>query len=224
MLFILLCTEGEVTEPEYLNALIDAIKGQSPQSGDNSIDILSVPLGGNQGHAKLVQCAEEQVQQLENDKDSLVHYADPSDTKEKWLICDYDELDESKTTLESLQNECVEHGYTLVINKPNFEYFVLALLGGWKLADETRKSHYETEINRQIDLLNTKNKNEKGFSDTMKIPPYSKKRYVAREIFSRIMHYNPELIYDISENAEAIDASYSHMPKLINRLLQIFGS
>lgn len=58
----------------------------------------------------------------------------------------------------------------------------------------------------------------------MKIPPYSKKRHIARDLFQKITAYNPELLLDMAGSLSESSESYSDMPKLINRLMDIFNS
>lgn len=85
MLFILLCTEGEVTEPEYLDALVNSIKGQSPQTGDSMVDIISIPLGGNQGHRRLVESADQKVKDYTENPENLIYLSDETDDRESGL-------------------------------------------------------------------------------------------------------------------------------------------
>src|SRR3990167_3426593 len=193
MLFVLVCTEGKVSEPECIKAFLSIMPSQIPQAGEEYVDVVPVPLNGNHGYKILIEKAEEQIEILENDEESMLFLAqdlDDGSEKEKWLVCDYDQLDSSGITYEEFERSVKDAGYTLIMNKPNFEYFILAVLSDWKTADSTSKSKYEDKINSLIDKLNESNKVEKHFTDAQKIPYYSKKLHVAEKSFGMLFQYN----------------------------------
>jgi hypothetical protein len=226
MLFILICTEGDNSEPECLTALDTSLKnGQVPQEVIKFVEVLPIPLGGNQGHVKLVAKANKQVGIMENDPDSLLHLALSENEAEcdKWIVCDYDALDDADITLEELRQQASKAGYKLVVNKPKFEYFVLCLLIGNDLACKIEPGHYSTEINKQIDALNDRNKNEKGFTDFMDIPHYSKKKYITREFFGKLFSYNIELLDNLPDNHLEDDDQFTEMLDLIKAIRSLYS-
>lgn len=218
MLFVLICTEGEVSEPECIKAFLSTLRNQAPQSGEENIDVIPIPVGGNHGYKILVEKADAQIKLVEADKDSLLHYADPESMKEKWLVCDYDQLDESGITHEEFRKVVEASGYRLVISKPNFEYYVLSVLAGWEVANKTHESNFVGEINSYVDKLNERNKIEKNFSDALMLPYYSKKMHVAEEFFGKLFHYNSELLLALNETDNTSKERYSEMPILVARL------
>ena len=223
MLFVIVCTEGAVSEPECLNALLDSIKGQAPLGGNKFVEVLPVPLGGNQGHVKLIERAEGQIERLRKDPESLLSITESGDEYDKWLVCDYDNMDESGVEFDKFKEAVAISGYTLIVNKPNFEYFVLCLIAGVDIANKTRHANYFKKINEHVGLLNIKNKSEKGFTDSMTIPPYSKKKYEARAFFSKLLQFNPELLQSLAEKAPN-SSDFTDMPKLIRTLKSIYST
>lgn len=226
MLFVLICTEGDNSEPECLTALDAALKnGQVPQEVVRFVEVLPIPLGGNQGHTKLVEKANKQVEIMEGDPDSLLHLALSEDEAEcdKWIVCDYDALDAADITLEELRQQASKAGYKLVINKPKFEYFVLCLLIGAKAANKVESGRYFIEINKRIDDLNEQNKTQKGFTDAMNIPHYSKKKYVTREFFGKLFSHNIELLDNLPAEYLDEDNQFTEMHGLISAIRSLYS-
>lgn len=225
MLIVLVCTEGEVSEPAYIKALKSTYSGQAPSAKLAAVEILPLPLGGNQGHVKLIETANEKVSQAETDQESILSLMEEYDDTEceKWLICDYDDMDKHGVEIDELRQKAEESGYHLVINKPNFEAFVLMhFISVDKIAKLDPKS-YKGEINRQVDLLNTKNL-EKGFTKTMLTPPYAKKKYHAETFFGSLLPQNIELINEVLLHKPEYDKTcFSEMPTIIARLKDIYS-
>lgn len=225
MLFVLICTEGEVSEPVCIDAFLASIGTQNPRSGEEFAEVIPVPLKSNHGFKILVDKANEAIEKLENNKDSLLHLAvaEHEATKEKWLVCDYDQMDELNVSFDDFAEAVRASGYELVMNKPNFEYFVLAVLAGWDVANKTHKSNFIGEINRHIDNLNAENKKVKGFSDALMIPHYDKGRRVAEKFFGMLFSYNKELLLDLIAHEIPKGERYSDMPTLIERLRRLYS-
>jgi len=224
MLFVLICTEGEVSEPVCIDAFLASINTQSPRPGDDFTEVIPVPLKSNHGFKVLVDRANKAIEKLENDKNSLLHLAtvEGEATKEKWLVCDYDQMDELGISFEEFAEMVEASGYRLIMNKPNFEYFILAVLAGWDVANKTHKSSIVGEINRYIDKLNAENKKTKGFSDALMIPHYGKGRRVAEKFFGMLFSYNQELLLDLMAQEVPDNERYSDMPILIERLRKLY--
>jgi len=223
MLFVLVCTEGEASEPACIDELHKVLKTQRPQSGEVFVEILTIPLGGNQGHRKIIDKAERQIAITAQDPEKLLSFAQDEDEQVKWLICDHDKMDEAGVDIKEFREHVKEAGYTLVMNKPNFEFFVVALLVGIEVAQTLKPKEYADVIEREIEALNTRNRSEKGFSENMMIPPYSKKRYVSIDFFAKLLGYHPELLHSLPEVEIDDNANFTEMPKLINALKKIYG-
>lgn len=223
MLFVLVCTEGDVSEPVCIEELHKVLKGQRPQSGEAFVEIVTIPLGGNQGHKKIIAKAEREIGLVAQDSERLLSLAQEDDERQKWLICDHDKMDQAGIDLQDFRTQVAAAGYTLVMNKPNFEFFVLALLIGIDAAQDVKQKDYADVIEREIESLNQRNRKEKGFTDNMMIPPYSKKKYVSIDFFGKLMHYHPELLQGLTETEVNDSVNFTEMPKLINALKTIYG-
>lgn len=223
MLFVLVCTEGEVSEPACIDELHRSLKTQRPQSGDVFVEILTIPLGGNQGHRKIIDKAERQIAITAQDPERLLSLAQDEDEQVKWLICDHDKMDEAGVDIQEFRQQVEAAGFTLVMNKPNFEFFVVALLVGIEAAQMLKPKEYADVIQREIESLNERNRSEKGFGDAMMIPPYSKKKYVSVDFFAKLLSYHPELLHSLPEVEIDNNTNFTEMPRLINALKKIYG-
>ena len=100
------------------------------------------------------------------------------------------------------------------MNRPNFEYFILRhFLSEAKSIKLLPKDLIPT-INMEIDKYNKKIENS-----VLKLPTYSKKKYVSMDLFDKLLSQHPEIIAKFM--ADGLDddmAHYSEMPKLLARL------
>jgi hypothetical protein len=221
MIFMLICTEGDVSEPEFINALVRMTGGQAPRSVSTNIEVLPLPLGGNQGHTRLVEAANEAVAKY--GKEGLISLADENDTIEKWIIVDHDDMEDRNMNPQKLREEAQGAGYTLIISKPNFEFFVLAALSDLATARATKSDQFVGEINSRIDSLNQKDKDEKGFGKDMLMPHYSKKKYVAEKLFGFMLGHHPELIDEMASlEVDVAAEGYSEMPEIVRRINDLY--
>jgi hypothetical protein len=220
MLFVLICTEGEVSEPEYLKAIGDSLRGQAPQLAAANVEVIPVPLGGNQGYNALIDKANQEIAAYFANPDNCI---EDSDTVEKWLVCDYDDIEKSGVNIDDIRKQALSDNFKLIINKPNFEFFLLLHFMMPEDAAKVKPKDYITEINSHIEAVNLSNKNDKGFTDSMKISPYSKKKYVARNCFGGLFTFNPELIEVVAElDIDTSAGRYSEMPELARRIKEIY--
>ena len=208
MICLVICTEGDSSEPAAIEEF--------------SIT-KTVPLGGNQGHKRLFEAADKKIAELRRpDSDSILSLATDSDVIEKWVICDYDVMDENGISEQEFRNLAREMDYHVAINKPNFEFFVLALLTNLEVARNTKPKDYAKEIDKAVKQINKQNIKEKGFSDTMIIPPYSKNKYAAVRFFGNIFNYNPELIKKFFEhNPQNSGGYYTEMDRMLKRITEV---
>lgn len=224
MIFVLICTEGQVSEPSYLRTLSDVVSGQRPTSISTNVEILPIPLGGNQGHVKLVKAANTAIEVHCKKQDSILSIADDNDSIERWLIVDYDDMDSHNIDISSLRQEAQDNGYTLVVNKPNFEFFVLAHFLEPNAIATIRPNRYISNIDTHTTRLNNTNRRGRGFTRAMFMPPYSKNKHAANKFFGLLLHYHPELIERMKNFEVNIDETrYTEMPLIINRIIDIYS-
>jgi hypothetical protein len=222
MIFMLICTEGKVSEPAYIRALESAVRGQAPMDVSMNIEVLPVPLGGNHGHAKLVETADGAITDYGR-SGSLLSLAGDDDVIEKWIIVDHDDMEKHGVEPEGLRQEAQEAGYSLVISKPNFELFVLAGLSDLATAMSTDKKQLKSKINTHIARLNQDDVDQKGFTKPMLMPKYSKKEYVADKLFKCMLGYHPELVQKMAALQVDVTAEqYTEMPKVVQRILELY--
>lgn len=222
MLYLAICTEGENSEPAFINELDRIFSGQSINQSGASVAVVPVPLNGVHGHNKIIEAANAALDLgLQKKTDGPLSDFSTGDNLERWLICDYDYMENHGVVLEEFKEMVHEAGYNLVINRPNFEFFVLALLAGAETAMVESPSNYESAINAAAKAINASNA-EKGFSDGMMIPKYSKKHYAVPTFFGKLFDYNRELIDDFCK-IEFDDSSerFSDMSKIINRIKEL---
>ncbi len=195
--------------------------GQAPANLSRNIEVLPLPLGGNHGHARLVATANEVVATYS--RDGVISLAGDEDVIERWIVVDHDDMEKYGVTPEQLREEAQSAGFTLIINKPNFEFFVLAVLSDLDTALTTSKEQFKSKINTLIKSLNESDESQKGFSKEMFMPKYSKKRHVAEKLFGRMLGYHPELIekmnsLEVNTRAE----KYSEMPRVTQRITELY--
>lgn len=215
MLVLIVCTEGQNSEPAFIRQLGRCVLGQIHPN----IEIIEVPLGGNHGHTdRVFEEADRRIEYLKSDEDSILSlvFDDNEAVIEKTLICDYDKMQKHGITEEDFRSNAIAHNYRLILNKPNFEFFVLSFITSPEYAITIKPREYEQEINKTIDVLNLKDRNEKGFVDTMKIPYYSKRQYQIELCFGRLLEYHPELLTEFCRKKPDLDAKcYSQMGELL---------
>lgn len=221
MLYLVIAVEG-VSEKNLIEEYVYSLLGQTP-GGYRRIEIVPFSVGGNHGYTKLVKTANSFVKTYRNDP---WHCIEPDDVIEKWLVFDYDDIEEKDITLEELKKQAAESGFTCVVSKPNFEFFILSILGGYEYAVKINPDNYIGEINSLINKLNEKDVLEKEwFTDAMKIIPYSKRTYQSGKCFAGILQQHPELFEKILEENDSVKGErYSEMPNLLKRILWLINN
>lgn len=188
MLILIVCTEGENSEPAFIRQYGRCALGQIHPD----IEIVEIPLGGNHGHRKIFEIANKKIEELKQSDDSILSLIDPESDIElrKIIICDYDKMEKHRIDEKEFREVAEQRGYQVIINKPNFEFFVLAYLTNIKYALSIKPGNYEIEINKAIDDINKRNHTLKGFSESLDTPHYSKNRYTADKFFAKLLDYN----------------------------------
>lgn len=225
MLYLAICTEGENSEPAFIKELDRVFSGQSVNQSGASVAVVPVPLNGVHGHNRIIEAANEALDLgLQKRTDGPLSDFSTGDNLERWLICDYDYMEKHGVVLEDFKEMVREAGYNLVINRPNFEFFVLALLAGSEAAIAESPSNYENAINAAAEAINISNA-KKDFSDGMMIPKYSKRHYAAPNFFGKLFDFNRELIEDFCKiNFDDSSERFSDMSKIINRIKELRSS
>lgn len=222
MLFIAICTEGEVSEPTYIDALKTEIYKQMPGQEISKIDFIVIPLNGNQGHSvnKIIERANNSIK-----KEQAKCAAAPGDdwSIEKWLILDYDKL-EKDVNIKIFKQGIAQAGFELIINKPNFEYFVLLNFMTPNEIDKIKIEAFEDEINNQINKLNKVLEAIPGLSCLNKICKYNKHKY-NRMFYYLLRYHSSSLNMAVKHSNGTVSKKgyLSEMSKLINRLDKIYN-
>ena len=220
MLYLIIALEG-ISEKNLVEAFTERIVGQTP-GGYRRIEIVPFSIDGNHGYTRLVEIANSFVEKYKNDPENCI---EPDDVIEKWLVFDYDDIESKKITLEVLRKQAAEEGFACVVSKPNFEFFVLAVLGGYEYAKKVNPANYVGEINRIIDKINEQDFREKEwFTNAMKIVPYSKRSFQNKDCFLYILQNHPELFsFDeiTLKMTETSGGCYSEVPILLKRIFEL---
>jgi|InofroStandDraft_1065614.scaffolds.fasta_scaffold05140_15 hypothetical protein len=188
MLILIVCVEGESSEPAFIRQHGRCALGQVHPD----IEIVEVPLGGNHGHRKIFEIANKKIEELKRSDDSILSLVDSESeiALQKIVICDYDKMEKHGITEDEFRDAAAENGFQPIINKPNFEFFVLTYLTNFEYASKIKPSSYLVEINTAIDVLNKENHSIKGFPESLSIPHYDKNKYTSEKFFSNLLEYN----------------------------------
>lgn len=215
MLILIACTEGESSEPAFIRQYGRCALGQIHPD----IEIVEIPLGGNHGHRKIFEIANKKIEDLKRSDNSILSLIDPESdiALRKIIICDYDKMEKHGISEKEFRNAAERQGYQVIINKPNFEFFVLTYLTNIKHALSIKPGKYETEINKAVDNINKRNHTLKGFSESLDIPHYSKNKHTADKFFAKLLDYNmTELDRNFCEqNADLTENGYTQMKDIM---------
>lgn len=219
MIILAICTEGENSEPNYLIAYKKALFGTTPGL-EAKFEIVPVPLRGNHGHKKIFEKANMELARREQDPMSLLSVIDGADdVVEKWIIVDYDKMEKHGINEKEFRQKAIEYGYNDVINKPNFELFILCHFIPIERVKNVKPSQYEKYINSGIDNYNKTHGYDHN-NQALKLPSYSKNKYASSDLFEKLLSQNNNLL-DIVTNesfAQGGKNHYSDMYKLFERL------
>jgi len=184
----IICTEGESSEPAFIKNYGRCVFGQTCPDAI----IIEIPLMGNHGHIKIFDAADEAIRKESESGDSLLSLVDEGSDVilKRAIIYDYDKMEKHGINEEEFREAAKQRGYQVIINKPNFEFFVLAYLTSIKYALSIKPESYEVEINKAVDNINEQNRKVKGFPEGLDIPHYSKNKYAADKFFAKLLDYN----------------------------------
>ena len=196
MELILICTEGESSEPACITEYIRSID-LSFNGSKLGIRVEVLPIGGTCGYIHMVEHANKTVLEYVNNEENFVDEelrnivlgkAQNSDDFKvtKFAVFDTDKLSESKITLESLKEEFQGAGFIPLANHPNIEGMATLLFSD---ADQLQGLD-PTNIKA---TLRDKARIYVEACGGLALPEYSKKSYVAKNWFSSVFNYDPEL-------------------------------
>lgn len=117
MLYFLIAVEGE-SEKGPIKALVRKLAAQASNSYGR-VEIVPISVGGNHGYRRLVEVATNSVNNYLTDPGNCY---EKDDVVEKWLVCDYDDMDKMGVTRDEFKNMAEAEGFSLVISKPRFEF------------------------------------------------------------------------------------------------------
>lgn len=226
MLVVAICTEGDNSEPAYIKALKLVFSGTAPQLDDIGLQIVSVPLHGNQGHKKILEKADKAIEAEKTNTDpkapSILSLVEAEDEVEKWIICDFDKMNLAGVDIARLRSDAKVAGYELVVTRPNFEFFILLHFISFDEAVKIKPANYETKLNELIVQYN----NSMGFNSPLKqglrLPKYSKKKYIAPDLFCKLL--NGDLLERVANIPfDETSEKFSEMPRVICRIREIYG-
>ncbi len=213
MKFVIIVTEGEVSEPCVIDGLVKYFRSQAPQVYAH-LEVITVPLGGNQGYKELSRRASEKIWELVSKYDM---YGD-EDEIVKVLVCDYDNMDECGVKVEELRKEMEEWGYMLCVTRPKFEYFVARLFFSKGELAKVNAEGLMGKIQEGIDKYN------EGREAAIRIPAYGKKRGEAERCLGMMFNLDPGFVDKACEMEDESDGEqYTELPRLVRMLKELFG-
>lgn len=223
MLVLAVCTEGENSEPNYIEALKSVLLGTSP-IGYMAVEVVSVPLGGNHGFKKIFKKADVELGLKAQDSRNIMSVLSHDDMVEKWLIIDYDKMHKYGVSEDWMRLEAVKNNYKLIINKPNFEFFVLMHFMPIAEAVMVATKDLEGEINVKIGEYNNSRGFDKDEFSALRLPKYSKGSYQSKDLFWRLLDQNMNILETFDkERCYCDDEHYTEMWKIIERMKRLLG-
>lgn len=208
MEIVIVCTEGESTETAMINAVTDYFQAQTATNVKAQVIPLSTE--GNQGHVHLVEKANQAV----NDYIRSLPESEEIRIREKYLMCDYDKMNEHGIALENLRRKCDDNEFALIVSNPDIEYFVARhFFDAEELTEVTAGPKMIEKINEGIKEYNSR-------ADTfMKLPKYGKRKKMANDFFSALYNYDPTFL-DIAKNISTVASNgrYTEVPVLLAEL------
>ena len=178
---------------------------------------------GNHGHTKIFDAADEAIQKERESEDSLLSLIDEDSdiVLKRIIICDHDKMEKHGISEEQFRKTAAERDYQVVINKPNFEFFVLAYLTSIEYALHTKPENYEIEINKAVDTINEQNHKAKNFPKSLDIPHYSKNKYAADIFFAKLLDYNMAELdqeFRVCSNKDLTKDGYTQMGDIMTEI------
>lgn len=223
MIVLAVCTEGESSEPNYISALRGVLFGTRP-AGGVAVEVVTVPLGGNHGFRKIFEKADDELSLRAKNAQDVLSVLDEGDKIEKWLVVDYDKMYRHGIEEEWLRREAIEKEYRLVMNKPNFEFFVLMHFVPVGEAASVAMKDLKFRINDEIDDYNSRRGFNRSEYSALRLPSYSKNNFQTRDLFGKLLDQNTGILDRFGEESCYYDKNhYTEMWKIIERIKRLTG-
>ena len=221
MIVLAVCTEGKNSEPNYIEALKNVLLGTAP-GGNTAVEVVTVPLGGNHGFKKIFEKANAELELKTQDPRNILSVLEEDDELEKWMVVDYDKMHKYGVSEEWMRDEAVRKGFVLVINKPNFEFFVLMHFVSVPEVAEIATKDLKDTINDRISDYNSQRGFNKDEFSALRLPKYSKGSFQSKDLFWRLLDQNMDLlgIFD-EERCHCDNEHYTEMWKIIKRMKEL---
>jgi hypothetical protein len=216
MKFIVVCTEGLNSEPEYIETFCKLAIPSIPGHVSAPPEIIILPLGGNQGHRAIIDKVNKKYQEWEKADNSIYEYFDPeTDKVEKYLVCDYDNMHKKGIELKDFRRDVEAAGYDLILTKPGFELFLMLHFVSIEDAICMKPENFIDEINKKIELLN------RELPPGVDISKYSKHERSASRCFGMLFSFRPNYIQKVLQLPMSVETKYfSEMPRLLNSIIE----
>lgn len=213
MIYILACVEGEATEPNIVEGIVLFLRSQKPQAY-KSVEVVPLPLGGNHGHTEIIKHAKLAVAQFIDDYDIKT----PPDNVRKYLVIDFDKLDERGIDYNLFRKDILENGFIPIITRPKIEYFIARLFFDKDELDGLSAAKIDQKIQEGIDQFNT------GKDSIITIPPYGKKKDKAMRCLQTMFNLDPAFL-ERARNMESDFHSnyYTELSILIDDIANLLG-
>jgi hypothetical protein len=212
---LILLTEGESSEPNFLKEYI-ATQTSEPLEKQTLPPII-IPIEGN--ITNIPNIIERCNQKIADSKElNEIKEMFGNEIKfDKYLIIDFDTMTDEQYI--KLIEDCKNLKHTLIVSKPNFEFFILSMLIGVDNAQNIKPSEYIHKIDNEIKYLWQKFK----ITHSNKIP-YQKNKIVSLKFFSSIFTYFPNIVNEASNlNFNKKNKNWSDMPKLLIKLNKLYN-
>lgn len=232
MKLILICTEGDNSEVACIQEFIRSIDLKNTSRG-NGVRIEVLPIHGTHGYIHMVDAAKQEVKRFTEDPESFIEpelrdvikgdgASEPVDGFEvvKFMVFDTDRLAESGMSLPRLQGDLRAAGFEPIVNQPNMEGFAALFFCSPDILEDVE---YECIEEFLVDVARNFSESQVELAD-FKMPPYSKKYYMAKMWFSALFNYYPDML----ERALALPCDstrryYTEMSRLFLYLKEALG-
>lgn len=212
MKVVLICTEGQSSEPGNVNAIVNYFRSQVPDAY-RRLEILPIPLNGNHGYRDLPQRAAEMVDQKLQEFE-----LDPSQNEVyRFLVCDYDNMDLLGVDIEALRIAAKDKHFQLIVTKPKFEYFIAR---HFFTADELLTTNDAALIGKIQEGIDRYNADRPAY---LQIPPYNKSHQQSCRCLGTLYNFDPSFIDRICDmEVDTSQDQYSELPILVRFLRELF--
>lgn len=105
--FLLVFTEGQNSEPAFINSLVRYLQSQQPTGARSSIEVIPMPLDGNQGYS--VSRIGGIITEHSNEYKAEWNDFDDQIAISKVLVCDYDNMEKYGIDERAFREQMLEY-------------------------------------------------------------------------------------------------------------------